>query len=149
MIWIIKGPARLRRAEISGVARNRPKLTFDVHTGYGVACVRTYTVEPPSGLTFPRRRLGRHVVAARRRPRTITGDCGSASALRDGALRIGTRGPSVLLGPVHDLRSACHAELRREPCGHHGRRAPLRRVMVLAANGHGKPRTLVRYAAVG
>jgi hypothetical protein len=146
VIWIIRGPAQLRRAEISGIARNRPTLTFDVHTGYGVACVRHYTVESPSGLTFPRHRLGRHVSLRadappdHGRPRFLV-------RLRDGALQIGTRGPRSC--SVQFTISGLHAtpELRRE-LRHHARRALRRRVTVVAANGHGRPRRLVKYASV-
>jgi hypothetical protein len=147
VIWIIKGPAQLRRAEISGIARNRPTLTFDVHTGYGVACVRQYTVEPLSGLTFPRRGLGRHVSMRADTPH-YQARLRFRVRLRNGALRIDTRGPSSC--SVQFTISGLHAtsELRRE-LRRHQRRASLRRVTVVAANGHGKPRRLVRYASVG
>jgi Pro-kumamolisin, activation domain/Putative Ig domain len=147
VMWIIKGPARLRRPEISGVARGRPKLTFDVHTGYGVPCVRTYTVKPPSGLAFPRRRLGRHV-SMRSETAHDHRRLRFRARLRDGALRIETRGPrscSVQFA-ISGLRAT--PELRRA-VRRHRRQAPLRRVTVVAGNGHGTPRTLVKYAAVG
>ena len=147
VIWIVKGPARLRRAEISGAARNRTRLTFAVHTGYGVACVRRYTVEPPSGLTFPRHRLGRHVAMRadgahdHRRLRF-------RASLHKDALRIDTRGHRSC--SVQFTITGLHATLKlRREVRRHQRRATLRRVTVLAANGHGMPRQLVRYATVG
>ena len=146
VIWIVKGPAQLRRVEISGIARHRPLLTFDVHTGYGVACVRQYTVEPLSGLTFPRRDLGRHVSMRADTPHQQA-RLRFGVRLRNGALRIDTRGPSSC--SVQFTISGLHvtSELRRE-LRRHKRRASLRRVTVVAANGHGKPRRLVRYASV-
>jgi hypothetical protein len=144
--WIIKGPARLRQPEISGVARNRTRLTFNVHTGYGVACVRRYTVEPPAGLAFPRHRLGRHV-SLRADAADDHRRLGFHASLHDGALRIDTRGSrscSVQF-TISGLRATL--KLRRE-ARRHETGAPLRRVMVLADNGHGT-HTLVRYAVVG
>jgi hypothetical protein len=146
VIWIIKGPAQLRRAEISGVAHNRPTLTFEVDTGYGVACVRHYTVESPSGLTFPHDRLGRHV-SLRADPPAHHGRPRFRVGLRDGALQINTRGPrscSVQF-TISGLRAT--SALRRE-LRHHERRPLRRRLTVVAANGHGQPRRLVEYASV-
>ena len=147
VVWIIKGPARLRQAEISGAARNRTRLTFAVHTGYGVACARRYTVEPLSGLTFPQRRLGRHV--------TMRADTTSdhrrlpfRASLRRGALQIDPRGPPSCSVQVTVTGLHATLKLRREARRHQGR-APLRRLTVLASNGHGAPRRLVRYAVVG
>ena len=140
--WIIKGPARLRQADISGAARNRARLMFAVHTGYGVACVRRYTVEPPSGLTFPRHRLARHItmradgVHDHRRLRF-------RASLHHGALRINARGHRSC--SVQFTITGLHATLKlRREAGRHQRRATLRRVTVLAANGHGRPRRLVQ-----
>jgi hypothetical protein len=144
--WIIKGPAQLQRAEISGVARNRPQLSLAIHTGYGVACVRRYTVEPPSGLAFPARWPGGHVSM-----RSDTADDHQRlrfhASLRDGAVQINPRGSQSC--SVQFTISGLQATLglrreARQPTG----RAPLRRVTVLAANGHGL-RRLVRYALVG
>ena len=147
VIWIVKGPAQLRRVKISGVVRNRPQLTFDVHTGYRVACVRQYTVEPPSGLTLPARSLGRHVsmrADAPQQPRRLR----FRATLRNGALQIDTLGTASC--SVQFTISGLHAtpELRQQ-VRRDKHRAPLRRVTVVAANGHGKPRRLVKYASVG
>jgi hypothetical protein len=146
VIWIVKGPAQLRRVKISGVTRNRPQLTFDVHTGYRVACVRQYTVEPPSGLTLPARSLGRHVSmrADAPQPRRLR----FRATLRNGALQIDTLGTASC--SVQFTISGLHAtpELR-QLVRRDKHRAPLRRVTVVAANGHSKPRRLVKYASVG
>jgi hypothetical protein len=146
VVWIVKGPAQLLRAEISGVAHNRPQLSLAIHTGYGVACVHRYTVEPPSGLAFPRRRLGGHV--------SMHADTAHDhqrlrfhASLRDGALQINTRGSRSCSVQFTISGLQATLTLRRE-ARRHTRRAPLRRVTVLAANGHGL-RRLVRYALVG
>jgi Pro-kumamolisin, activation domain/Putative Ig domain len=147
VIWIIKGPARLRRAEISGAARNRARLTFTVHTGYGVACVRRYTIQAPSDLTFPRRRLAHHV-ALRTTAAHDHRRLRFRASLHNGALRIDMRAHRSC--SVQFTISGLHATLKlRREAQLHLRRATLRRVTVLAANGHGAPHRLVRYATVG
>jgi len=144
--WIVKGPAQLRLAEISGVAHDRATLSFTVKTGYGVPCVRIYTFGAPSGLTFPQRGFARHVSL-----RSSVADdhvkLRFKASLDHGAARIDTRGQPAcgVQVTVSGLRAS--RQLRRTLRAHR-HRPTLRKVTVVVGSGDGATRTLHRRALV-